>query len=44
MTTDDLSSLVRAIAEAPQGGGQVVLPADVAADGTVTVRAPGGAE
>ena len=33
--------LRRRAAEAPQGGGQVVLPADVSTDGTVTVRAPG---
>ncbi len=33
--------LRRRAAEAPQGGGQVVLPADVSADGAVTVRVPG---
>lgn len=38
---DACDAIRRRAAEAPQGGGQVVLPADVAADGTVTVRAPG---
>lgn len=33
--------LRRRAAEAPASGGQVVLPADVAADGAVTVRVPG---
>ena len=33
--------LRRRAAEAPQGGGQVALPADVSADGAVTVRVPG---
>ena len=33
--------LRRRAAEAPQGVGQVVLPADVADDGAVTVRVPG---